>query len=171
MFIFKCLFLHVANQVRPPHPLIFGRIHCLCGQPLDPMGIHLLCCAHGGERISFHAVIWDAFTSIARNVKFHICKNKLMFFHCLFLSPFVDRSTLFYLRVVFAHWSLLSLLTSLEQIGITSSSFPWGGCNSGYLGEGRALSQPLPNVHVSPSCHGGFWVSSLVGRQLSLSMC
>jgi hypothetical protein len=28
------------------HPLILGVSHWICNQPLDPMGIHLLCCVH-----------------------------------------------------------------------------------------------------------------------------
>jgi hypothetical protein len=88
MFTFKCFFLYVANQVKPPHPLTFGLTHCLCGQPLDPVGIHLLCCAHGGERIAFHDVVRDAFTSIARDVKFHILQEQIDVFSSSFLKSF-----------------------------------------------------------------------------------
>jgi hypothetical protein len=54
------------------HPLALGLSHCICGQLLKLMGIHLLHCTHGEERIVFHDVMWDAFTYIARDAKFHI---------------------------------------------------------------------------------------------------
>jgi hypothetical protein len=47
-----------------PYPLALGLTHCIYGQPLNPMGIHLLHYAHGGERITSHDVVWDAFVSI-----------------------------------------------------------------------------------------------------------
>jgi hypothetical protein len=39
------------------HPLLLGVSHCICSQPLDPMGIHLFCCAHGGEKMTSHNVM------------------------------------------------------------------------------------------------------------------
>jgi hypothetical protein len=29
--------------------LVFGLIHCICGQPLDPTSAHLFCCSYCGE--------------------------------------------------------------------------------------------------------------------------
>jgi hypothetical protein len=54
--------LHIKLAL--PHPLVFGITHYIFGQLLNPMGIHLLCCAHGGEKIASHDVIWDVFASI-----------------------------------------------------------------------------------------------------------
>lgn len=31
-----------------PHPLVLKVTHCICGQPLDPTRIHLLCYSHNG---------------------------------------------------------------------------------------------------------------------------
>jgi len=50
----------------PPHFLTIRWTHCIGSQPLDLIGIHLLCCSHGGEWISSHDVIRDAFTSIVQ---------------------------------------------------------------------------------------------------------
>jgi hypothetical protein len=36
------------------------------------MGIHFLHCAHGGERITSHDVVSDAFVFIMRDASFHI---------------------------------------------------------------------------------------------------
>jgi hypothetical protein len=47
-------------------------MRCVCMHPIDPMGIHLLCCAHGNERIGTHDVICDTFATIARDAGFHV---------------------------------------------------------------------------------------------------
>jgi hypothetical protein len=41
------------------------------------MGIHLLCCTHGNERIGTHNVVHDTFAAIARNVGFHVGRKQL----------------------------------------------------------------------------------------------
>jgi len=40
------------------------------------MGIHLLCCTHGGERTAFHDVVLDVFAAIAKNAKFHVLQKQ-----------------------------------------------------------------------------------------------
>jgi hypothetical protein len=65
------------------HPLIVGVSHCICNQPLDPMGIHLVHCAHGEEKTTLHDFVRDAFATIVRNVRFHVPQE-----HTHFLSPF-----------------------------------------------------------------------------------
>jgi hypothetical protein len=42
------------------------------------MGIHLLCCVHGNERIGTHDAIHDTFATIARNVGFHMGQKQLL---------------------------------------------------------------------------------------------
>jgi hypothetical protein len=54
------------------HPLALGLSHCICGQLLNLMGFHLLRCTHGKERMASHDVMWNAFTYIARDARFHI---------------------------------------------------------------------------------------------------
>ncbi len=39
------------------HPLILGVSHCICNYPMDLMGIHFLCCAHGAKKITLHDVV------------------------------------------------------------------------------------------------------------------
>jgi hypothetical protein len=41
-----------------PHPSIASIFQCVCTHPIDPMGIHLLCCVHGNERIGIHDAIY-----------------------------------------------------------------------------------------------------------------
>jgi hypothetical protein len=41
-------------QLKLPHPSIANILWCVCIHPISPMGIHLLCCAHGNECIRTH---------------------------------------------------------------------------------------------------------------------
>jgi len=68
------------------HPLVVGVSHCIFSQPLNPTRIHLLRCAHDGERMALH----DAFGTIVKNAKFHVSQEQnhvlpplaLQFLHC-----------------------------------------------------------------------------------------
>jgi hypothetical protein len=55
-----------------PHPTTRGISWCICGQPIDPTRIHLLHCDHGGKCIATHDAVWNYFTSIIRDVGFHV---------------------------------------------------------------------------------------------------
>jgi hypothetical protein len=59
-------------QLGLPHLLTFGLSHCIYGQLLDPIGIQLFHCAHGGERTDSHDVMQNAFVSIEKDAGFHI---------------------------------------------------------------------------------------------------
>jgi len=91
-WLFACLiifFFHLAsnvfsfamyNRLGLPPLLVLDLSHYICGQPLDPMGIRLLCCAHGGEKIVSHDLVWDAFASITRIASFHVtCEQTHIF--------------------------------------------------------------------------------------------
>ncbi len=54
------------------HLLVFGVSHCICNQLLDPIGIHLLHCTHGGEKTTSHDFVKDVFATMARDVGFHV---------------------------------------------------------------------------------------------------
>jgi hypothetical protein len=84
----KCFMFCIAIKLGLPHPLAFGLTHCIYGWPLNPIGIHLLCCAHGGERTTSHDVVQDVFASIARMYGLLQSKNQLFFFH-KFLTSFL----------------------------------------------------------------------------------
>ncbi len=68
------------------HPLVVGVSHCIFSQPLNPTRIHLLRCAHSGERMALH----DAFGTIVKIAKFHVSQEQshvlpplaLQFLHC-----------------------------------------------------------------------------------------
>ncbi len=74
---FLCLLLNVffivvGIRLGLSHPLVLGVSHYICNQPLDVMGIHLLRCAHGGERKVSHDVMQDVFMNIARDARFQV---------------------------------------------------------------------------------------------------
>lgn len=69
-----------------PHPLVLRLTHYICGLPLDLVGIHFLCYAHGGEKTASHDVVWDAFVSVTRDARFHVLQEQT---HILPLLPFL----------------------------------------------------------------------------------
>jgi hypothetical protein len=59
-----------------PHLLNFSLIHCICGQHLNLVGIHLLHCSDGEEQTTSHDAIPNVVASIMNDVRFHIlCKQ------------------------------------------------------------------------------------------------
>jgi hypothetical protein len=62
----------MLTKLSLPHPLILSLTHYICGELLDPLGINLLRCGHGGERTASHDDVRDAFASIVRNARFHV---------------------------------------------------------------------------------------------------
>ncbi len=77
-----------------PHPLSVGLSHCIYSQPLNPIGIYLLCCAHGGERNASHDVIRILLCPSWEMFGFMFYKNKPTFSHHFFFSLLVGGSTL-----------------------------------------------------------------------------
>jgi hypothetical protein len=76
---FPCLsiispnFLHNILNVTWTTPSFNCRHPLMCMHTSHrPMGIHLLCCAHGNECIGTHDVIHDTFVAIAQDSGFHV---------------------------------------------------------------------------------------------------
>ncbi len=69
-----------------PHPLVLKMSYCICSQPLDPMGIPLVQCVHGGERMASHGVVWNAFEVITRDEKFHVSWKHTHVLQCFALQ-------------------------------------------------------------------------------------
>ncbi len=87
-----------------PHPLAFSLTHCIYDQPLNPMGIHLLRCTHGGERTTSHDVVQDVFMSIVKDMAFHVFVGTNSHFFATFSSIFL--STCWYFFVNWWHWHI-----------------------------------------------------------------
>jgi hypothetical protein len=64
------LILH--TKLGLPHPTIHGLSQCICSQAINPIGIHLLCCVHGGKHMATNDAIQNSFTSIVKDVGFHV---------------------------------------------------------------------------------------------------
>jgi hypothetical protein len=71
MFL-NVFFIALHTKLDISHPLVLGVSHCIYNQPLDPMGIHFLCYAHGEEGSISHDILRDVFVGIAKDVRFHI---------------------------------------------------------------------------------------------------
>jgi hypothetical protein len=59
-------------QLELSHPSIASIPWCVYTHPIDPMGIHILCCAHGNEHTGTHNEIRNTFVAIVQNVGFHM---------------------------------------------------------------------------------------------------
>ncbi len=57
---FKHFFHYIMHLVGLPPSLGPWLSHYIYGQPLDLIRIHLFRCAHGGEGMASHDVMWDA---------------------------------------------------------------------------------------------------------------
>jgi hypothetical protein len=56
--------------------------------PIDPMGIHFFCCAHGNECMKTHNAVCDTFVVIAWDVGFHMRWEQLQVFILVTLNCF-----------------------------------------------------------------------------------
>jgi hypothetical protein len=79
---FNIFSLTLHNRLGFPHPIICGFFLCISSQPIDLLRIHIFHCAHGAKRTTIHDVVWNSFTSIVRDVGFHVLREQLMFFQC-----------------------------------------------------------------------------------------
>ncbi len=58
---FKKIFITLCSRLGLSHPLVLGVSHCIYSQPLDLMGIHLLCYTHGEEESILHDIFTRCF--------------------------------------------------------------------------------------------------------------
>ncbi len=70
-------FVMFRIQLEMPHPLIVSILWCVCTHPIDPIGIHLLHCAHDNERTWTHDAVHDTFVTIAQDASFHVRRKQL----------------------------------------------------------------------------------------------
>ncbi len=78
IIIFFCLASNVFSFAKCTmlgllHLLALGLSHYIFGQPLDPKGIHLLHCIHGGERIVFHDAHVGCLSIHCKRCRFSCC--------------------------------------------------------------------------------------------------
>jgi len=68
-----------------PHLSIASILQCMCTHPIDPMDIHLLCCAHDDEHTGTHDAIHDTSIAIAHDASSHMGWEQL---HVLLSNTF-----------------------------------------------------------------------------------
>jgi hypothetical protein len=74
-----------------PHPSIACILQCMCTHPIDVTSFHLLCCAHGNERMSTHDVVHDTFVAIAWDANFNVGQEQLHPFFSITFHSFRQR--------------------------------------------------------------------------------
>ncbi len=106
------LFIALCIRLGFFHLLVLRLSHCICSQPLDPIRIHLLCYTHGDKRMASHDVVQNVFTTITRDVGFHVSQEQIHILPPLtlqFLHHLVD--------IVF----LVNAVCTLADVVITNS--------------------------------------------------
>jgi len=69
------------------HLLIASFFQCVCTHPIDPMGIHLLCCAHDNECMGTHDAIHNIFVAIVQDIGLFVEQEQL---HALLSAMFTS---------------------------------------------------------------------------------
>jgi hypothetical protein len=142
-----------------PHLLALGLTHLHLWLAVRP---------HGDPPLSLHPWWIEDFGMIGMFLHslqgipcFMFCGCKLMFSYCLFsifsLASWHSSIDWCHLHIGQCHhcWRHSNIF------GMMSNFLLWGDCDIDGSGERRTLLQLLPNACVFPSCHKGFWVSSL----------
>ncbi len=101
------------TQLVLPHLLALDLSHCICWQPLDLMGIHLLHCTHGEKRMGYDDVMWDSFVFITKDATFFVLHEETHILLPFHLSLCINWLTLWFSWMVSKHWLTSS---SLEYI-------------------------------------------------------
>jgi hypothetical protein len=90
------------TRLRPPHPSIASIPRCVWTHPIDPMGIHLLRCAHGNERIRTMLQFTTPLPPLHEMLVSTWDKNDYMRFSQPHSIPFIDELTLCLPKMTFA---------------------------------------------------------------------
>jgi hypothetical protein len=81
-----------------------GLSQCICGQSINSTSIHIFCFVHGRKCTSTHDAVRGFFTSIVRDVRFHVLHKQT---HVLSTSSFYHHSNKWILclqLMVLAFW-------------------------------------------------------------------
>ncbi len=103
LIIFPSLSTTLCTQLRVTHPSITSILRCVCTHPIDLMGIHLLCCAHGNKHIGTHDVIPTFLLSLGEMSASLWDKNNYICFLQPHSTPFINELTLCLPKITFAH--------------------------------------------------------------------
>jgi hypothetical protein len=171
---------HIASNVFPyvlctklglPHPLVLRVIHCIGGQTLNLTWNHHLCCSHGGEWITSHDIIWNAFAFTVRHIGLHVSSKQTYVLPPLPFNLFIDGLTLCYQLMTFTPWLMWSSSIPLNKFGFLCYFISWGGYDNGNPSKEKTLTQSSPKERISSPCDKSFWVFTLINRWFFSSLC
>jgi hypothetical protein len=126
--------------------------------------------SHGGEQIASHNVVKNAFTSIARDVGFHVLHDQT---HVL-LSPFLQ-SSCWWVNIMLLIEDIHTLADVIIAkptylISCVISSCGVAMTMVAYAKDGFYHNQHLIDVFLS-LCHIGFWLLTSTSKQFFSLMC
>jgi hypothetical protein len=104
-----------------PHLSIISLPWCVCTHPINPTGIHFLCCTHANKCIGTHDVVFDIFAIIAQDVDFHLGWEQL---HAFPLTTF--SSSCWWVNIV------LTLVDIVITNPMCVDLFPWSYTTQGF---------------------------------------
>jgi hypothetical protein len=151
-----CITLH--TQLGLPHLSIASILQCVCTHPIDSMGIHILCCVHGNECIKTYDVICNTFTTIARDVNFHMKQEQLHVlpsttfnsFHWWIDIVLTKNGICILVNIVIVDPTQAGLFPILCNLRICC--FKWNSR------QGKELSQLIPQWLITPLSNWGMWL-------------
>jgi hypothetical protein len=115
-------------QLGLPHPLIAGILQCVCTHPMNLMGIHLLCCAHGNKHIRIHDAICNTFTAIIWDVDFHVGWKQI---HVFLSNTF--NSSRWRVDIVFTKDGICTLVDVVIANPTGMDLLPWSCATQGFV--------------------------------------
>lgn len=110
-FPLNCAFVQVSPSLNP----WFVTLHLQ--STFGPYGDPSFLLHHGEKMMISHDVVWDAFVSITRDVRFLVlCEHTHVFLLPTFFFFHINESIVWFRWMVFKRWLILSSLTSFKRI-------------------------------------------------------
>jgi hypothetical protein len=133
--------------------------------------VNLFPCSHGAKWTSSHDAIWNVFTFIMKNVRFHVLHEQIHVFLQLSLQSFC--------RQVDIMWSIDDICTLANvycqfhsnRLGFISCFISQGGFNSGDSRKKQSFPQWALCEHISSTCHTSSWLPTIITKWFFSSMC
>jgi hypothetical protein len=145
-------------QLGLPYPLIASILRCVCTHPINSMGIHLLCCAHGNKHTIIHDAICDTFTTIVWDVDFHAGWKQVHVFLSNTFNSFCWR-----VDIVLTKDGICTLVDVVIANLAWADLFPWSCATQGFVASNaiQAKNEAIViNIRQSilPRSNGGIWM-------------
>jgi hypothetical protein len=158
------IFLRTSHKIKPPpsYGLWYLSMDVWLTHRFNSL-IHIFRCVHEGECIAKHDAVQDSFTSIARDVGFHVlCEHSCSF---NFISlVIVSTSGYCAYNIWYTHIGRCShCWFDLFKSCFTSLFFSRSGHEDCNLGKGCVILQPTPWGWFYPPCSKNIYMFTLVG--------